>query len=199
MPIALKPTAILNGNGRAQQVLTGGFVDSDARPSLVLMFAALSAVVFANSSLATSYESLLSILVTITVGDFAIAKPLLLWINDGLMAVFFFLVGLEIKRELVQGELSTWPTASLPAVTALGGMLLPTIIYLAVNASDPDAARGWAIPAATDIAFALGVLALLGSRVPVGQSAVPSQCTIQERRNRRRRPAGAGADIADTL
>jgi Na+:H+ antiporter, NhaA family len=155
-------------NGRALQFLTGGFVDTDARPGLVLFAAALLAVVFANSFLADTYELLLSTPMSVSVGTLLIAKPLLLWINDGLMAVFFFLVGLEIKRELLQGELSTWRTASLPALTAVGGMLVPSLIYIAINFGNPEAIRGWAIPAATDIAFALGVLALLGSRVPTG-------------------------------
>jgi NhaA family Na+:H+ antiporter len=105
--------------------------------------------------------------VVIRVGELILDKPLLLWINDGLMAVFFFLVGLEIKRELLEGRLSTWQQASLPAAAALGGMALPALVYVAVTFGDSVAMRGWAIPAATDIAFALGVLALLGSRVPV--------------------------------
>jgi len=104
--------------------------------------------------------------VEVRVGALHIAKPLLLWINDGLMAIFFFLVGLELKRELLDGELSDPRNIILPGVGAIGGMTVPAIIYLAFNASDPVAVQGWAIPAATDIAFALGVLSLLGSRVP---------------------------------
>lgn len=146
--------------------VTGGFVDSDTRPGLILLFAAVLAVLFANSGLAHFYESLLSTPMTVAIGQFVIDKPLLLWINDGLMAVFFFLVGLEIKREIIEGELSTWRTASLPAFAAIGGMLVPSLIYIAINNGDAQAIQGWAIPAATDIAFALGILALLGPRVP---------------------------------
>ena len=152
---------------RTFQFATGGFVDKDMRPSLVLMAAAVLAVILANSGLASLYEALLSTPMTVAIGAFSIDKPLLLWVNDGLMAVFFFLVGLEIKRELVEGQLSTWRTASLPAVAAIGGMAIPALVYVAVNFNSPETLRGWAIPAATDIAFALGVLALLGSRVPV--------------------------------
>lgn len=133
---------------------------------LLLMFAALLAMVFANSSLDVYYQLLLSTPVEVRVGSLEIAKPLLLWINDGLMAVFFFLVGLELKRELVEGELSDKRNIILPGVGAIGGMLFPALIYVYFNYNDPVALQGWAMPAATDIAFALGALALLGSRVP---------------------------------
>ncbi len=103
-----------------------------------------------------------------TIGALVLEKPLLLWINDGLMALFFLLVGLEIKRELLEGSLSSWRQAVLPALAATGGMAAPAAIYAAINAGDPVALRGWAIPAATDIAFAVGILALLGSRAPTG-------------------------------
>ena len=140
----------------------------EASPGVVLMAFAALALILDNSSLSRFYQS--SILATpigIQIGAFQIDKPALLWINDGLMAIFFFLVGLEIKRELIEGKLSSWKQASLPAIAAFGGMLLPGLIYVAINNGNATGLSGWAIPTATDIAFALGVLALLGSRVPV--------------------------------
>lgn len=142
------------------------FFKMESAGGLLLMFAALLAMVFANSSLDVYYQLLLSTPVEVRVGSLEIAKPLLLWINDGLMAVFFFLVGLELKRELVEGELSDKRNIILPGVGAIGGMLFPALIYVYFNYNDPVALQGWAMPAATDIAFALGALALLGSRVP---------------------------------
>lgn len=142
------------------------FLKMESAAGLLLMFAALLAIGFANSPLHSMYDLILDVPVEIRVGALEIAKPLLLWINDGLMAVFFFLVGLELKRELVEGELSDTKSIILPGVGAIGGMFVPAGIYVYFNASDPVAMQGWAIPAATDIAFALGVLALLGSRVP---------------------------------
>ena len=142
------------------------FVHHEAAGGLVLMLAALAALIASNSPLAWLYDGFLDTAVGVRVGPLAIDKPLLLWINDGLMAVFFFLVGLEIKRELLRGELSTLGQAALPALAAVGGMAVPAVIYVAINAGDPAALRGWAIPTATDIAFSVGVLALLGSRIP---------------------------------
>lgn len=143
------------------------FFKMESAGGLLLMFSAILAVVFANTSLIYYYDLLLSTPVEIRIGGFEIAKPLLLWINDGLMAIFFFLVGLELKREVIEGELSDKRNIILPGVGAIGGMLAPALIYVYFNYDDPVAVQGWAIPAATDIAFALGVLSLLGSRIPV--------------------------------
>jgi len=143
------------------------FFKMGASGGILLMASAALAIVFANTPLDVYYEMLLSTPVSVQIGGLVIAKPLLLWINDGLMAVFFFLVGLELKRELMEGELSNIRSVILPGVGAIGGMLFPALIYLYFNYDDNVAAQGWAIPAATDIAFALGVLGLLGSRIPV--------------------------------
>lgn len=135
--------------------------------ALVLLLATISALVLANSAAADRYFELLHTQFVVGYGDFKLAKPLILWINDALMGIFFFVVGLEIKREVLAGELTTWKTALLPIAGAVGGMVVPALVFWLVN---PDGleARGWGIPMATDIAFALGVLALLGSRVPLG-------------------------------
>lgn len=144
--------------GRIRTVLRA-FLANEAAGGLVLMAAAVLALVVANSDLAPAYFGALK----------AYVGPLsaLHWINDGLMAVFFLLVGLEIKREMLDGQLRTWPDRALPGIAALGGMLVPALIYVALNWKTPETLRGWAIPSATDIAFALGVLSLLGPRVPV--------------------------------
>ncbi|HEX9882117.1 MAG TPA: Na+/H+ antiporter NhaA [Hyphomicrobium sp.] len=142
------------------------FMQHDAASGIVLLGAAFLALILQNSPASWLYDGLLGTPVTIGVGAIVIDKPLLLWINDGLMAIFFFLVGLEIKRELMVGELSTTKQAALPIIAAIGGMLVPALIYSWINWTDDIALHGWAIPAATDIAFAVGVLALLGPRVP---------------------------------
>ncbi|MEQ8953020.1 MAG: Na+/H+ antiporter NhaA [Gammaproteobacteria bacterium] len=143
------------------------FLSLEAAGGITLMCAALLALILANSPLSSYYGLLISTPVEIRVAELEIAKPLLLWINDGLMAIFFFLVGLELKRELVEGELSQPSQIVLPAIGAIGGILFPGMIYTWFNYHDSVAMQGWAIPVATDIAFALGILTLLGSRVPL--------------------------------
>ncbi len=143
------------------------FLRLEASAGIILMIAALLALFANNTFLSEYYGALLSTPVAIQIGALEIAKPLLLWINDGLMAIFFFLVGLEIKREVLEGELSTLDKAALPIFAAIGGMAVPALIYASLNFSNPETISGWAIPAATDIAFALGILALLGARAPV--------------------------------
>lgn len=144
------------------------FLKLEASGGLILMGCAVLAFIASNTSLASLYDAFLNVPGQVRVGSLNIQKPLLLWVNDLWMAVFFFLVGLEIKRELMEGSLSSRESLMLPCVAAVGGMAVPALIYSAINWGDATAMRGWAIPAATDIAFALGVLALLGSRVPIG-------------------------------
>jgi len=141
------------------------FLDTEASGGVVLLAAAVVALVWANSPWSAGYESLWSTELRLGLGDVQLVEDLRHWVNDALMAVFFFVVGLEIKRELVAGELRSPRTAALPAIAALGGMAVPALLYLAVNAGNAGA-DGWGIPMATDIAFAVGVVALLGSRVP---------------------------------
>ncbi len=148
------------------------FLQKESAGGIVLVFAALFALAVANSPLLAQYSALLDTGVVVGIGSFVIDKPLLLWINDGLMAVFFFLVGLEVKREIFEGQLSSWDKASLPLIAAIGGMAIPALIFLSLNAGSPETINGWAIPAATDIAFALGILSLLGPRVPVALKAL---------------------------
>ena len=141
-------------------------IHHEAAPGVLLILATVAALLVANSG-AAWYGELLSVDGRIGIGDWKIEKPLILWINDGLMAVFFLLVGLELKREILFGELSDRRKIVLPLAGAIGGMAIPAAIYAWINWGDPVAMNGWAIPAATDIAFALGILAILGSRVPV--------------------------------
>ncbi len=144
------------------------FLRQEAAGGLILIIAAAIALLMANSALQGVYQSFLDIPVSIKIASLDISKPLLLWINDGLMAVFFLMIGLEVKRELMEGSLAGRDKAVFPAIAALGGMLAPALIYLLFNGADEVTRQGWAIPAATDIAFALGVMALLGNRVPTG-------------------------------
>lgn len=143
------------------------FLQKESAGGILLMISAALAMIIANTFLEPYYQLLLTTPVTVGVGKLLIAKPLLLWINDGLMAVFFFLVGMELKREIVEGELSDIRKIILPGIGAVGGMLFPALIFVAFNYQDPTNLQGWAIPAATDIAFALGILSLLGKRVPL--------------------------------
>jgi len=142
------------------------FLGLEAAGGLILMGASVLGLIVANSPLSGLYTEFLELPVVVQFGTFKIAKPHSLWINDGLMAIFFLLVGLELKREILEGHLSSLRKASLPFFAAVGGMAAPALFYVALNRGDAEAMRGWAIPAATDIAFALGVLTLLGPRVP---------------------------------
>ncbi len=142
------------------------FLKLESAGGIVLVLAACVALLLANSPLSGYYHMLLDMPVEIRVGPLQVAKPLLLWINDGMMAIFFFLVGLELKREVLEGELSDWRTTLFPALGAIGGMACPAALYAWLNWGDEMAIKGWAIPTATDIAFALGILSLLGRRVP---------------------------------
>ena len=154
-------------NGKNFNSFFNDFLKKESASGILLMIAAFLAIIVANSPLSHFYDALLDVPVEIRIGALHIAKPLILWINDGLMAIFFFLIGLELKRELMEGELSTPQNIILPAFAAVGGMLVPAMFYALLNWNDPIALKGWAIPAATDIAFALGILALFGRRVPI--------------------------------
>lgn len=142
-------------------------LDPTLAAGIALAMSALAGLVFENTpSLQPTYASMLTTRATWAIGELAVSKPLILWINDGLMAVFFLLVALEIKREVKEGSLSSWQKASLPVYGAVGGITVPALIFLGIVGVDSFEAKGWAIPAATDIAFALGVLSLFGDRVP---------------------------------
>jgi len=156
---------VARASGRIAEAI-GEFLRLESAGGILLMIATAIALVFANTGAEGLYQAFLGTPVEIRIGAFMLGKPLILWINDGLMAVFFFLVGLEIKREVMEGELSNPAQLALPALAGLGGMVAPAMVFWFFNRHDPVALQGWAIPAATDIAFALGVLALLGSRVP---------------------------------
>ncbi len=144
------------------------FMQIEASSGVVLLVAAILAVWWANSTFRQTYQAFLDTPFSLTLGSFHLEESFHLLINDGLMVIFFFVVGLEIKRELVLGELSDRKAAMLPVMAALGGMIFPALIYVAFNLGDPDAMRGWGVPMATDIAFSVGVLSLLGRRVPTG-------------------------------
>jgi NhaA family Na+:H+ antiporter len=144
------------------------FLRLESAGGILLLIASVFALILDNSPLAPYYQEMLEMPAGGGIGRLFLEKSLLHWINDGLMAVFFFLVGLEIKREVLEGELSSLRQVALPGFCAMGGMAMPALVYLFFNHATPEALRGWAIPAATDIAFAMGVMALLGSRVPEG-------------------------------
>ena len=143
------------------------FIKKESSSGILLIIVTLLALFLQNSFLSDVYTSFLHTPVHVTFGTFGVAKPLFLWVNDGLMAIFFFLVGLEVKREVLEGELSSKEQVILPLVAALGGMMVPALVFVLFNQNDAFAMKGWAIPTATDIAFALGILSLLGKRVPV--------------------------------
>ena len=144
------------------------FLQLESAGGILLISAAALAMLVANSPFDVYYALLLDVPVEVRVGALIVAKPLILWINDGLMAVFFFLVGLELKREFLEGELSRASNVVLPFCGAVGGVIFPVLIYVAFNRGDADAMSGWAIPSATDIAFSLGLLSLFSGSVPIG-------------------------------
>lgn len=149
------------------KVLVRKFLRKESTSGIILMVVTLIALIFSNTFLSDFYNTFLHTTIEFKIGDFLdISKPLILWVNDGLMAIFFLLIGLEIKRELLLGHLSSFQKIALPAFAALGGMVVPALIFVFFNYGDDFAMRGWAIPTATDIAFALGIVALLGKRVP---------------------------------
>ncbi len=144
------------------------FIKLEASAGILLFLAAVLSMIIANSPLAAQMNAFLNARASVIVGALTVDKSILLWINDGLMAVFFLLVGLELKREVLEGQLSKLSQVAMPVVAAIGGFVVPALIFAALNFRDPIAIRGWAIPSATDIAFALGVLSLFGSRIPLG-------------------------------
>lgn len=154
------------------------FLQWESSGGILLIGAALVALLFANSPLEAAYDGFRELPVAVQVGGLKIAKPLLLWINDGLMAIFFLLVALELKREALSGQLSSMSQVALPVVCALAGVAVPAAIFAWINRGDAQAMQGWAIPAATDIAFALGILSLLGSRVPVAMKLLLSTIAV---------------------
>ncbi len=143
------------------------FIQKESASGILLILATILALILSNTFMSPLYQSFLHIPVEIRVGSLQLDKSLYHWVNDGLMAIFFLLIGLEVKREILEGHLSSMGQIALPGIAAVGGMLVPAAIYLAFNSNNPIAVNGWAIPTATDIAFALGILSLLGKRVPV--------------------------------
>lgn len=148
------------------KILVRDFIKQESSAGIVLIFITILALILRNSPLSEIYYDILHIQISIHIENFVIDKPFYLWINDGLMAIFFLVIGLEIKRELLAGHLSSLSKIALPGIGAIGGMLIPALIFVFFNQGDEHALRGWAIPTATDIAFALGILSLLGKRIP---------------------------------
>ena len=150
------------------KILVRKFLEKESTAGIILMIVTVLALIFSNTFLSEFYANFLHTTIEFKIGTLLeISKPLILWVNDGLMAIFFLLIGLEIKRELLLGHLSSFSKIALPGIAAIGGMLFPALIYIFFNYDNDFALRGWAIPTATDIAFALGIVALLGKRVPV--------------------------------
>lgn len=148
------------------RILVRDFIKKESSSGIILIFVTLFALILKNSPLSLYYDNLINTQLSISIGEILLDKPIYLWINDGLMAFFFLVIGLEIKREVIAGHLSTWSKIALPAIAAFGGMLVPSLFFIYFNIGNEEALRGWAIPTATDIAFALGILSLLGRRVP---------------------------------
>ncbi len=149
------------------KILVGKFLKNESTSGLILIFVTILALIFSNTFLSDFYNTFLHTKIVFKVGDYLdISKPLILWVNDGLMAIFFLHIGLEIKRELLLGHLSSFSKISLPLIAAAGGMAIPALTFILFNSTDEFAMKGWAIPTATDIAFALGILSLLGNRIP---------------------------------
>jgi len=163
---------------RRRKTSLENFLQQESSAGILLMSAAIVAMIMANSPANGLYELFIRTKVAIQVGGFKLSKPLLLWVNDGMMAIFFLVVGLELKRDFIEGELSNAKKIILPALGAVGGMIIPAIIYILFNYNDPVAIQGWAIPAATDIAFVLGILSILGSRVPTSLKAFLASLAI---------------------
>lgn len=143
------------------------FIKEESSSGILLIFAAILALILSNMFMSPFYDSFLHIPVEVRIGSLHLDKSLYHWVNDGLMAIFFLLIGLEVKREILEGHLSSLNQIALPGIVAIGGMVVPAMIYLSFNQNNPMAENGWAIPTATDIAFALGILSLLGNRVPI--------------------------------
>lgn len=160
-------TVRVNDHRYVMPMATSDHAPSPVLGGIILGIAAILALIVANSPLVALYQQILALPGTVRFGSLAIEKPLILWINDGVMALFFVLIGLEIKRELLIGELAGWQRAVLPVIAALGGFLVPALIFTAINWQSGVALKAWAVPTATDIAFVVGIVALLGKAVPI--------------------------------